>query len=220
MKMHLVVALSVVMLGSLISGQAVHASEKPATSTELTLNEEQSNDIDDETESQDAELDPEESEEFDDDEAADVAADQEGSDDKDSEVHLVKQVNTASKSIARRVKIITFAKTLVGNPYRYGGTSLTKGTDCSGFTMGIYKKFGYKIPRTSREQAKVGKTVAFSKMQAGDLIFYRHGGRNVNHVAMYIGNGKVVHASTRKTGIKISKYNYSKPYKAVSIIKE
>ena len=99
----------------------------------------------------------------------------------------------------------------VGNRYVWGGTSLTRGTDCSGFTMSVYKKFGYRIPRTSREQSTYGKKVSFSHLAPGDLIFYTHGTGRVNHVAMYIGNGNIVHASNPKTGIKISKYNYSRP---------
>lgn len=221
MKMHLVAALSVVMLGSLISGQSVQASEKSAANTVVTVNEEQSNDIDEKTQLDDTSVNEQiTQDDFIDDEESEIAADQEDSEmDTATNVTAVQKVGNATKIVAKRIKIVAFAKTLVGNPYRYGGTSLTKGTDCSGFVMGVYKKFGYKLPRTSREQSTVGKKVAFSKMQAGDLIFYRHGGKTINHVAMYIGSGKVVHASSKKTGIKISKYNYSKPYKAVSIIK-
>lgn len=108
-------------------------------------------------------------------------------------------------------KASVYAQKFVGNRYVWGGTSLTRGTDCSGFTMSVYKKFGYRIPRTSREQSTYGKKVSFSHLAPGDLIFYTHGTGRVNHVAMYIGNGNIVHASNPKTGIKISKYNYSRP---------
>ena len=115
------------------------------------------------------------------------------------------------ESASLRSRIVNYAMKFLGNPYVWGGTSLTHGTDCSGFTMSVYKKFGYRIPRTSREQSTYGKKVNFSHLAPGDLIFYTHGTGRVNHVAMYIGNGNIVHASNPKTGIKISKYNYSRP---------
>lgn len=108
-------------------------------------------------------------------------------------------------------KVAVYAQKFVGNRYVWGGTSLTRGTDCSGFTMSVYRKFGYRIPRTSRAQSRYGKKVRFSNLLPGDLIFYTHGTGRVNHVAMYIGKGKVVHASNPRTGIKISRYNYSRP---------
>lgn len=96
-------------------------------------------------------------------------------------------------------EVVKYAKKFVGNPYRYGGTSLTKGADCSGFTQSIYKKFGVKLPRTSSQQRRAGKKVSsLKKAKAGDLICY------YGHVAIYMGNNKIVHASSRKTGIKIS----------------
>ena len=114
--------------------------------------------------------------------------------------------------------VANYALKFVGNPYKYGGTSLTGGTDCSGFTMQVYKHFGYSIPRTSGAQASgAGKQVSLSSLKAGDLIFYKKGGV-VNHVALYIGGGKVVHASTPKSGIKISTYNYRTPYMARRVI--
>jgi len=117
----------------------------------------------------------------------------------------------------KRLRIVSHAMKFVGNPYRAGGTSLTKGTDCSGFTMSVFKDCGINIPRTSRTQAQGGSEIALSKVQPGDLLFYSRG-KGINHVALYIGDGKVVHASTTKTGIKISKYNYREPVKAVTFI--
>ena len=111
-----------------------------------------------------------------------------------------------------------YAQRFVGNRYVWGGTSLTHGTDCSGFTMSVYRKFGYRIPRTSREQSTYGKRVSFSNLRPGDLLFYTHGTGRVNHVAMYIGSGRIVHASNPRTGIKISKYNYSRPKCARRIV--
>ena len=99
----------------------------------------------------------------------------------------------------------SFAKRFVGNPYRWGGTNLNTGADCSGFTKAVYRSFGYNIPRTSSSQRRAGKKVSYKKKQPGDLICYS------GHVAIYIGGGKIVHASSRKTGIKISpKANYRK----------
>lgn len=106
-----------------------------------------------------------------------------------------------------RKDMVAYAKKFLGNRYVYGGTSLTKGTDCSGFTMRIYQKFGYKIPRTSRSQSSASKKISSAEKKPGDLIFYGSGKR-VSHVAMYIGNNKVIHASNAKSGIKISKWNY------------
>ncbi len=119
-----------------------------------------------------------------------------------------------------RVDIVEYAKQFLGNPYVYGGSSLTKGTDCSGFTMSIYKHFGIKISRSSRTQANDGRKIKASELQPGDLIFYANSSGNINHVAMYIGGGKVIHASSAKTGIKISNYTYRTPVKYVSILRD
>lgn len=105
-------------------------------------------------------------------------------------------------------EVISFALKHVGNRYVYGGTSLTKGTDCSGFTMSVYKEFGYKLPHNAYSQLKKTKKVNMKKIKPGDLIFYGSSKRNCSHVALYIGNGKVVHASTYSTGITISDYKY------------
>lgn len=106
-----------------------------------------------------------------------------------------------------RVEMVEYAKQFLGNRYVWGGTSLTKGTDCSGFTMGIYRKFGVSLPHSSRAQAGYGTKVSLSEARPGDLVFYGSG-RGINHVAMYIGNGQVIHASSKKTGIKISNVSY------------
>ncbi len=118
---------------------------------------------------------------------------------------------------ATRTAIVAYAKQFLGNPYVYGGTSLTNGTDCSGFTQGIYKHFGITTGRTSRDQAANGRTIAVSAAQPGDLLFYASGDY-INHVALYIGDGKVIHASNSTTGIIISPYNYRSPYKAVTFL--
>lgn len=116
-----------------------------------------------------------------------------------------------------RVDICQYAKEFIGNPYVWGGTSLTKGADCSGFVMSVFKKYGVKLPRNSRAQADCGTTIKVSEAKPGDLIFYAKG-KTINHVAIYIGNGQVVHASSPKTGIKISNVSYRSPFKAVRIL--
>jgi cell wall-associated NlpC family hydrolase len=125
--------------------------------------------------------------------------------------------NQPKDSTDLRKKIVRYALKFEGNPYKYGGTSLTRGADCSGFVQAIYKAHGIHLPRTSRLQAKSGRVIPLNALQPADLIFYKKNGL-VNHVALYIGNHKVIHASDPKSGIKISKYNYRKPYKTVDYI--
>lgn len=107
-------------------------------------------------------------------------------------------------------EVVSYALQYVGNKYRYGGSSLTDGTDCSGFTMAVYKKFGYDLVHNAYKQLKETKSVKMKNIQPGDLIFYGSSKANCSHVALYIGNNKVVHASTETTGIVISDYQYRK----------
>ncbi len=116
-----------------------------------------------------------------------------------------------------RVSLCEYAKQFVGNRYVYGGSSLTKGIDCSGFTMRVYEKFGISLPHSSRAQANMGTKIKASEAKPGDLFFYGGNGY-INHVALYIGGGQVVHASSPKTGIRISNCNYRTPVKVVRII--
>ncbi len=125
--------------------------------------------------------------------------------------------DVSEKTPSLRDKLVSYAIQFEGNPYRWGGTSLTNGADCSGFTQSIFKKFGINIPRTSKEQAASGRRVDLDEIRPGDLIFYRKNG-SINHVALYIGNGKVISAKSPSEGIMIKKYNYRTPYKAVSYI--
>ncbi len=107
-------------------------------------------------------------------------------------------------------EVISFALQFVGNRYRYGGTSLTNGTDCSGFTYSVYRNFGYDMKRTAYQQLCDTKSVKKKNLKPGDLIFYGRSKGSCSHVALYIGNKKVVHASTESTGIVVSDYDYRK----------
>ncbi|EOS46177.1 NlpC/P60 family protein [Lachnospiraceae bacterium JLR.KK009] len=109
-----------------------------------------------------------------------------------------------------RVDMVQYACQFVGNRYVWGGTSLTNGVDCSGFTMRIYEKYGISLPHSSRAQSGYGTKINSSEAKPGDLFFYGNGD-GINHVAMYIGNGQVVHASSARTGIKISNAFYRSP---------
>ena len=116
-----------------------------------------------------------------------------------------------------RVDLCHYEKEFLGNPYVWGGTSLTNGADCSGFVLSVFKKYGVTLPHHSVAQAKCGTQISVSEAQPGDLIFYGNGSR-INHVAIYIGGGQVIHASSPKTGIKISNVSYRTPIKAVRIL--
>ena len=118
---------------------------------------------------------------------------------------------------ATRTALVAYAKQFLGNPYVYGGSSLTEGTDCSGFVMRIYEHFGIQTGRNSREQAANGRYIAIEAVQPGDLLFYASG-NTINHVAIYIGGGQVIHAASAKTGIIISPSNYRTPCKAVTFL--
>lgn len=95
-------------------------------------------------------------------------------------------------------EVAQYAKQFIGNPYVYGGTSLTRGADCSGFVKSVYKHFGVELPRTSYEMRRVGYKVSYSEVQPGDIICYR------GHVGIYVGNGKIVNAIDESTGIALS----------------
>lgn len=109
--------------------------------------------------------------------------------------------------------IVDYAKQYVGNPYVYGGNSLTNGVDCSGFTQQVFGDNGISLARTAADQSRGGQDVSMDDLQAGDLLFYDNGGY-VGHVAIYCGDGTVVHASNEETGITISDANYRTPVSA------
>ncbi|MBO6214280.1 MAG: C40 family peptidase [Lachnospiraceae bacterium] len=110
-----------------------------------------------------------------------------------------------------RVQLVNEALKYVGNPYVWGGTSLTNGCDCSGYVLSIYAMYGIYLPHSSASQANYGRRIDPSEAQPGDLFFYSRGGRGIGHVGIYIGGGKIVHASSERTGIMISNAFYATP---------
>ena len=133
--------------------------------------------------------------------AAEEAAKASAGKSSSSSVDSASIISGASGS-AKGKDIANFACRYVGNPYVAGGTSLTNGADCSGFTFAIYKEFGISLPRTSTAQRGAGREVSLSDAQPGDIVCY------AGHVAIYIGGGRIVHASTPSTGIKYGNVNY------------
>lgn len=133
----------------------------------------------------------------------------------ESQLEIIPYTKTAQVApIAKKEKgeeVVEYAKQFLGNPYVYGGNSLTKGVDCSGFTSQVYKHFGVQLQRSSRGQyASNGYKVSKSEIKPGDLVCYGNNGV-INHVAIYAGNGQIIHANDAKTGIKMSKLEYGKP---------
>lgn len=117
------------------------------------------------------------------------------------------EVTTVSKG----EEIVEYAKQFLGGRYVYGGNNLSTGVDCSGFTQQVMKNFNIKLERSSRSQyASNGVSVSVKNIQPGDLVFYAANGRTIDHVAIYAGDGQIIHASEPRTGIKMSKLNYGK----------
>ena len=125
--------------------------------------------------------------------------------------------SSSSTSSSLRQQVVNFALQFVGNPYVYGGTSLTNGADCSGFTQSVMANFGISIPRTAASQSGAGTPVSLDSIQPGDLLFYEGSG-GIGHVSMYIGNGQVVHASNPTNGIIVSSIGYRTPVSAKSFL--
>ena len=115
------------------------------------------------------------------------------------------------------IDLINTAYNYLGCPYVYGGNSLTNGIDCSGFVKQIFAMYGYTLPRSSREYVNVGTQVPLSEIKAGDILVYKYGSR-IGHVAIYIGNGRIIHAANDKDGICIGNYDFVYPYMAVRVI--
>lgn len=119
---------------------------------------------------------------------------------------------------ALRNKVVSYAMQFVGNPYVYGGINPKTGADCSGFTSYVMKHAaGVSLSHSSVAQAGEGKAVSMGAIKPGDLIFYSSAGR-INHVAIYAGHGQIVHASSEKTGIKVSKWNHRTPVRVVDVL--
>ena len=122
------------------------------------------------------------------------------------------------QSVKKRREAVEYALQFVGGKYVYGGTDPHSGVDCSGFTRYIMAQAAsISLPHSSGGQSSYGREVTVDQMRPGDLLFYSSGSR-INHVAMYIGDGQIVHASTERTGIKTSPYNYRKVVKIVSLL--
>lgn len=131
---------------------------------------------------------------------------------RSSEIAVLPPVNTSAEGLALGQQIASYACQFVGNPYVYGGSSLTNGTDCSGFTMAVYAQFGYSLSHSSAVQMSQGMAVSLDAVQPGDIICYS------GHVGLYIGGGQIVHASTESTGIIISNMYYTSPIGARRIV--
>ena len=127
----------------------------------------------------------------------------------------------ASTADELRESVVEYAIQAEGTPYQWGGDDLSLGVDSSGFTQAIYKKFGYDLPRTSRNQASTYEKVPLDRLQPGDLIFYASADDNiVNHVGIYIGEGKIIHAKNSRVGVTIQDMNYRKPFSAGRVISD
>jgi uncharacterized protein YgiM (DUF1202 family) len=122
----------------------------------------------------------------------------------------IKELNYGQGVSDVRVDLVQYALQFVGNRYVWGGESLTNGVDCSGFTMKIYEKYGIYLPHSSKAQPSYGTKIKASEAQPGDLFFYGSGS-TISHVGIYIGDGKIVHASNKRDGIKISNAYYRTP---------
>ena len=124
----------------------------------------------------------------------------------------------AEEAASARQNLVDYALQFVGGPYRAGGNDPHTGVDCSGFTSYVMRHAAeVELPHSSGGQSRMGRQVSSSEMRPGDIICYGSGKR-INHVALYIGNGQIVHASTERTGIKVSRWNYRTPVRIVNVL--
>ena len=148
-------------------------------------------------------------------------------DDGEGYIHMVEAAAIIAETVkevvvdsaeAKRMEIVEYGKTFVGNRYVWGGLDPHKGADCSGFTMYIMRNVaGITLSHSSRAQAREGRVISLAELRPGDLVFYGNG-KSINHVAIYAGDGMIVHASNKQDGIKMSPLHYRKPVKAVNVL--
>lgn len=132
---------------------------------------------------------------------------------------ITKNEQDVKKAADTRKEVVAYALQFLGGTYVYGGNDPYTGVDCSGFTKYIlFHAAGITLNRTAARQSEQGKAVTMNQVRPGDLVFYGNGSSYINHVAIYIGDGKVVHASTKKTGIIISRWNYRTPVKIKNVL--
>lgn len=134
------------------------------------------------------------------------------------EMEAIQQEAIRSSNSYKRQQAVNYAMQFVGGPYKYGGSDPHTGVDCSGFTRYVMLHgAGISLERSSAAQSRQGVQIGADQMQPGDLLFYGSG-RSINHVAMYIGNGQIVHASTERTGITVSHWNYRTPVRIMNVM--
>ena len=151
--------------------------------------------------------------------AEEAEAEADSDEDEAEEEEAVEEIEAAIEvENDLRSEIVTYALQFVGNRYKYGGTNPNTGVDCSGFTSYVMRHAAsVELPHSSGGQSRVGRVVSSSEMRPGDIICYGSG-KKINHVALYIGNGQIVHASTERTGIKVSRWNYRTPVRIVNVL--
>lgn len=151
--------------------------------------------------------------------AEEAEAEADSDEDEAEEEEAVEEIEAAIEvENDLRSEIVTYALQFVGNRYKYGGTNPNTGVDCSGFTSYVMRHAAeVELPHSSGGQSRMGRQVSSSEMRPGDIICYGSGKR-INHVALYIGNGQIVHASTERTGIKVSRWNYRTPVRIVNVL--
>ena len=151
--------------------------------------------------------------------AEEAEAEADSDEDEAEEEEAVEEIEAAIEvENDLRSEIVTYALQFVGNRYKYGGTNPNTGVDCSGFTSYVMRHAAsVELPHSSSGQSRVGRVVSSSEMRPGDIICYGSG-KKINHVALYIGNGQIVHASTERTGIKVSRWNYRTPVRIVNVL--
>lgn len=151
--------------------------------------------------------------------AEEAEAEADSDEDEAEEEEAVEEIEAAIEvENDLRSEIVTYALQFVGNRYKYGGTNPNTGVDCSGFTSYVMRHAAsVELPHSSGGQSRMGRVVSSSEMRPGDIICYGSG-KKINHVALYIGNGQIVHASTERTGIKVSRWNYRTPVRIVNVL--